>query len=219
MKAFIFDMDGVIIDSEPKHSETSIEVMDYFGVSITRAALHRFVGSTNSAMWAALIKEYGMKQTVEEIRAYQLALTLDWIETADLGPIDGISELIDELKRSSVRLALASSSDRRFIDAVVKKFELAGKLDFIISGESVSQSKPAPDIFLAAADNLGVEPEDCVVLEDSKNGVLAAKAAQMRCIGYANPNSGNQDLSGADWIVHSIKDISVSALLAGAAFI
>jgi beta-phosphoglucomutase-like phosphatase (HAD superfamily) len=95
---------------------------------------------------------------------------------------------------------------------VLAKFGIREYFSCIVSGEEVPAGKPAPGIFLEAARQLDVSPEHCVVLEDSRNGVLAAKRAGMRCIGYVNPNSGQQDLSAADRIVHEITDIKIADL-------
>ncbi|HEX9025530.1 MAG TPA: HAD-IA family hydrolase, partial [Clostridium sp.] len=92
-------------------------------------------------------------------------------------------------------------------DVVVSKFKLQDYFRFIVSGEEVDNGKPAPDVYIETAKKLGMLPRDCTVIEDSKNGVLAAKAAGMMCIGFQNVNSGNQDLSMADNIVKSILEI------------
>jgi HAD superfamily hydrolase (TIGR01509 family) len=104
-------------------------------------------------------------------------------------------------------MALASSSTQRVIDTVLEKLALVGVFDPVVSGEEVEHGKPAPDIFLRTAGLLEIPPETCLVIEDSANGVRAAKAAGMVCIGFRNPNSGAQDLSAADAIVASLDEI------------
>lgn len=209
MKAFIFDMDGVIIDSEPLHFEVDLLTLAYFGAQGTKEDLERFVGMTNPEMWAVLRDELQLAPTVAEIIEYQLANKIERLTQDPHEPIDGIKELLEQLKQRQIPIAIASSSPRVFIEAVLKKFEIIDLFSCIVSGEEVPKGKPAPDVYLEAASQLGVRPQDCVVLEDSRNGIIAAKAAGMRCIGYVNLNSGIQDLSQADLIVSSVRDINL----------
>ncbi len=107
-------------------------------------------------------------------------------------------------------LALASGSAPEVISDVVRSFGIEQCFLSMISGETIENCKPAPDIFLMSAKAIGIAPEECAVVEDSHNGVLAAKAAGMMCIGYINPHSGKQDLSMADYVIDDmgrIKDI------------
>lgn len=208
-KGFIFDMDGVIIDSEPLHFEVDKRTTEHFGLDVTYEQLERYVGMTNPEMWASLRDEYGLAASVEEIISYQMALKIEGLQAMSNDPIDGIRELLGELRHAGIRVALASSSPTVFIREVLSKFSITHMFSCIVSGEEVECGKPAPDVFLQAAKLLEVSPEQCIVLEDSRNGVLAAKSAGMRCIGYLNPNSGNQDLSMANWTVRSIKEIQV----------
>ena len=108
-----------------------------------------------------------------------------------------------------IPIAIASSSPREFIEAVVKKIGIDQYFKILVSGEEIERSKPEPDIFLKAATLLNVSPTECLVVEDSKSGTIAAKKAGMKCIGYQNVNSGNQDLSNADFIVNDIKEIDI----------
>ncbi|WP_239614542.1 HAD family hydrolase [Cohnella mopanensis] len=210
--AFIFDMDGVIIDSEPIHFEVDIQTMQHFGMSISHEQLERFVGMTNPEMWTILKQEYDMPQSVEEIIEYQLSSKIDILRTSELIPIDGITELLQQLKSRDIPIGLASSSPRRFIMEVLSKFQIEHYFQCIVSGEEVDKGKPAPDVYYEAAKLLGVSPESCFVIEDSRNGIKAAKAAGMQCIGYVNHNSGNQDLSAADRIVTSIREIELDEI-------
>jgi HAD superfamily hydrolase (TIGR01509 family) len=212
VEAFIFDMDGVIIDSEPIHFDVDIQTMSFFGVSITQNELERYVGMTNPEMWGIIKQEYNLPQSVSEIVEYQLSSKIQLLKSIEIQPIDGIQELILELKEHNILLGLASSSPVQFINEVLLKFDLLDYFDCVVSGEEVANGKPAPDVYLEAARRLGVTADKCVVLEDSKNGVASAKAAQMKCIGFINENSGNQDLSKADSLVKTIRDVKVKDL-------
>ena len=125
----------------------------------------------------------------------------------DLQPIKGIPELLANLKKDGIAIGLASSSEKAFIEMVLEELGIRGYFQAVVSGEEVERSKPEPEIFLRAAELLNVDPADCLVLEDSRHGVEAAKRAGMKCIGYQNPNSGPQDLSRADKIVHTLENL------------
>ncbi len=208
IKAFIFDMDGVIIDSEPLHFQTDKMVMRDLGHDIADDELTGFVGVTNPDMWAELIKRYKLDSTVEELLERQSKYKTELFGQDELQAISGIAELIDDLKSRGIYVGLASSSSREFIEMVLKGLHIYHNFDVVISGEEVANSKPAPDIFLKAAEALKVAPADCLVLEDSGNGVKAAKAAGMKCIAFKNPNSGNQDLALADITVDTLEELN-----------
>lgn len=208
VKAVIFDMDGVIIDSEPIHFESDKMTMKYFEKEILDEELNNYVGVSNPVMWAELRDKYKLIASIEEIIEKQLYYKKNLIENKKLEPIGGIRKLLGELKSCGIRIGLASSSSREFIEFILNKLEVIEFFEVIISGEEVAKSKPAPDIFLKAAVALNVEPSNCLVIEDSGHGVKAAKLAKMKCIGFYNPNSGKQDLSLADAIVYSIEDIN-----------
>ena len=207
MKAVIFDMDGVIIDSEPIHFEVDMQTMKDLGCEISVEELEKYVGTTNEYMFTDIKKNYNIRKSVEEIINYNVEMVKNKIIQSNLEPIEGIRELLIDLKNKNIPAAIASSSPKDFIDVVVSKFELKDYFKYIVSGEEVANGKPAPDVYIETAKKLGLSPKDCTVIEDSKNGVLAAKTAGMKCIGFQNSNSGNQDLSKADAIVKSIAEI------------
>lgn len=211
MKAVIFDMDGVIIDSEPIHFEVDIQTMKDFGCSISKEELNKYVGTTNEYMYTDIKNKYEIDKSIEEIINYRSELVKRKVIESDLIPIEGIRDLLKDLKDKNILAAIASSSPRDFIEVVVSKFELEDYFSCILSGEEVENGKPAPDIYVETAKKLGIVPEECIVIEDSKNGVMAAKEAGMKCIGFKNINSGEQDLSKADYIVNSIVEIKIQS--------
>lgn len=212
IKAFIFDMDGVIIDSEPLHFESDRMVMRDFGIELTDEELNRYVGVDNPQIWSELKEKYKISTSIEDLLKRQHANKLKLLRTRRLQTIKGINELILDLKSKGIAIALASSSSMDFIRLVLRKLGITECFDVIVSGEQVVKSKPAPDIFLKTAELLNISPSDCVVLEDSKHGVTAAKNAGMKCIGFINPNSGNQDLSNADKIVSTVEGLEYESL-------
>ncbi|MFY9426234.1 MAG: HAD family phosphatase [Caldicoprobacterales bacterium] len=212
IRAFIFDMDGVIIDSEPLHFESDKMVMREFGVELTDEELNRYVGVANPQMWIELKDKYSIDLSVDELIEMQHMNKLKLLEDNQLETIRGIDELITDLQRKGIAVALASSSNMEFIQLVLKKLGITECFQVIVSGDDVEKGKPEPDIFLKAAELLKVRPQDCIVLEDSAHGVNAAKRAGMKCIGFINPNSGNQDLSKADKIVSTLEGLEYDCL-------
>jgi len=208
-KCIIFDMDGVIIDSEPIHMAIEKEVLKRLGISISDKEHHSMIGTTDKVMWTHLKSKYKLPQQVDEL----VSLKQDSYEAYIMGnknlqPIFHITVLINALYRKGFLLTLASSSARNQVSHILKAFGLDTFFHAIVSGDDVKYGKPNPDIFQKTSELVGVSAKYCVVIEDSENGVLAAKKAGMKCIGYRNPNSGKQDLHGADIVVNSFDKLS-----------
>ncbi len=214
MKAVIFDMDGVLVDSEPLHYESDVAMLDRLGIRAPEGYLDRFVGVTNPVMWAEIAREFAVEKDVEEILNAQLSLKLKLLKKADLKPVDGIPELLAEIRKARLPVAVASSSSAIFIKEVLSRIGVARFIDAYVSGENVKRSKPEPDVYLKAAESVGVDPAFCVAIEDSKNGAIAANRAGMKCVGYRNPHPGNQDLSVCDLVVEDFRGLSVKSLRA-----
>lgn len=208
LEAVIFDMDGVIIDSEPFHLVICLELFKDLNINITEDEYKTFIGVSNKSMWTTLKSKYGLKKTVTELAALHSEANIRYFEENEEKPINGVIEILESLKKNGIKIALASSSPMEGIRLVLNKFKISEYFQVVISGENLERGKPAPDIFLKAAAMLRVEPEYCTVIEDSNHGVTAAKAAGMRCIGFQNPSSGNQNLEEADLIVSSLEDLS-----------
>lgn len=208
LKAVIFDMDGVLVDSEPFHFEVDKRVLKKCGFIANDDILNPYVGVSNPEMWKDLKEKYNLILSVEELLKLQSELRMDALNEKKIEAIDGIQELLNELKQNKIITAVASSSSRFFIEAILDALRIREYFAVILSGEEVQRGKPYPDIFLKTAEMLRVSPQECVVIEDSTNGVKAALSAGMKCIGYANLNSGLQDLSSAYTIVDSICKIN-----------
>lgn len=163
-------------------------------------------------MWAELREKYSISSSIEELLQKQMGYKKLLFGNRQLQSIEGIESLLNGLKNSNIKIGLASSSPREFIELILKNLGFFEYFEVVISGEEVVRSKPAPDIFLRVAELLKEQPSNCIVIEDSEHGVRAAKDAGMRCIGYINPNSGNQDLSLSDKLVNSIKDIDYNSI-------
>lgn len=213
IRAVIFDLDGVLIDTEPLHALADKRILRESGILPAEDYFDRFVGWTNKAMWEQIKKEYPLKLGYEELTGRQMMLKLNLLQEMHYEPVSGIPELLESLKMMHIPLAIASSSPRKFIEAVIKKIRIRKYFTVWISGDEVERSKPEPDIFLKVAELLKMNASDCLVIEDSESGTIAAKRAGMKCIGYRNKNSGQQDLSKADLIVDTINKADILPLL------
>ncbi|WDZ55859.1 HAD family hydrolase [Paenibacillus polymyxa] len=208
VKAVIFDMDGVLVDSEPIYFEIERSSFAHFGAPMTEEEHHTYVGVTLESMWSQVLDRHQLSNTVEEALSYHRKNVMQtMIAHEGLVAIDGLERWLDWLQEKGIPVAVASSSPRALIDLIMEKTGLGRYFDIRITGEEVLQGKPAPDIFLYAAEQLGIAPAHCIVIEDSRNGVQAAKSAGMQCIGFHNPGSGRQDLSRADRRILSYDDL------------
>src|SRR4029079_6790713 len=209
IQTVIFDMDGVIIDSEPVYFKIDKEMFEELNIAVSFEEHSTYVGTSSQNMWDAIIKKHGIPGDPGKLMRKEYNLYMDYLVNADaLQPIDGVMELINGLHENNFKLILASSSRMEVIDIILKKFKLSDLFIAKVSGSELAHTKPHPEIFLRSAQLAGSEPKECIVIEDSKNGVAAAKAAGMKCIGFLNPSSGHQNLKDADRVIQSFKELN-----------
>ena len=214
LQAFIFDMDGVIIDSEPIHSRVKMETFRHFGIDFDESRLSSYMGGTSGLIFKDVVAESGRTDiTPEMLTAYEHKHYLEVLQSGGIDPVEGTRELIRALHEAGVPLGLATSSHPPVMNAILDNFEIRKYFTSVISGGELPESKPNPAIYLISAERLGAKPENCCVLEDTTNGILAAKRAGMYCIAFHNLHSGEQDLSLADRVVEKIAEIEVEELL------
>ncbi|HYE69605.1 MAG TPA: HAD family phosphatase, partial [Anaerovoracaceae bacterium] len=171
LKAVLFDMDGVIIDSEPMHYRLSKLYYSELGLDITDEEYYTFVGLGDIEIFTRLIGKYGLKQNLDElVNTYQQRYIDHLRSIKDEKPIRGVDVLIKDLHKRGIRLALGSSATRGNIEAVLEYFKLWDYFEVVVSGCEVERSKPFPDIYVKAAKKLAVDPSECIVIEDSSNG-------------------------------------------------
>jgi HAD superfamily hydrolase (TIGR01509 family) len=165
-------------------------------------------------MWQELIQRFSLSITVDEVLSQDRSLYHERLKNEpDLEPIPGVKDLIQDLHRKQVGLVLASSSSMESINLILDLFDLSGFFDHRVSGADLQFSKPHPEIFHVAAGFTGTDSNHCLVIEDSNHGVTAAKRANMKCIGFLNPNSGNQDLNLADLIIDDFSQLTYDQIM------
>ncbi|TAF65435.1 MAG: HAD family phosphatase [Cytophagales bacterium] len=205
-KLMIFDLDGVLLDSEKLYMEMNQVFFKQLGADISPTEYQTFIGIAATKMWTYIKEKCNLAHSVEELKEIEKELKHTTLKNANLVPTAGVVDFLSLLKQEGHTLSIASSGLRKNIDLILQKLNLEKYFDYIVSGEQVQKGKPEPDIFLKVAHHFNRKPSDCIVIEDSKNGVMAAKAATMFCVGYYNPSSGNQDLSKADFIIDHFAD-------------
>lgn len=210
-KAILFDMDGVLVDTEPEYRKIEAVIFKRLGIAPEEEDLKGSVGKGMLDVWTEFKEKYGFAEDPEELAVLETHMSRQIYLSGSLKPIEPAIELLKSCAARGFKIAVATSSFRENAQNVMDRLRLKTLVDVIISGEMVSNTKPSPDIFLLASKLLGAAPEECVVIEDSKNGVIAAKAAGMKAIGYKTPESP-QDLSGADIIIDSFENFSAPAL-------
>jgi HAD superfamily hydrolase (TIGR01509 family) len=197
----ICDMDGVLLDSEPIYDESALAFLAGLGHQATVADLEPLRGTTASGFWQAIAAKFPLSLDVSEIlRTDRERLDRIFATHPQVVAMPGALDLLDRLAEYGCELALASSTPENRVTIILHRLGMLDRFRVIVTGSDVSKGKPDPEIFLAAATRLGRQPADCVVIEDSRNGVLAAKAAGMKCVGFKTACS-RQDLSAADVVV------------------
>lgn len=210
LKAVIFDMDGVLIDSEPQHARAAVAALKKMGYEVPIDYCYQFIGSTTAHMYGTIKKEFDIPDSLEDILTVYRETLHELVKIEGYTPIPYTKELIKNLYSHGVKLAIASSSTLKEIEDVVKVLGIRKYFTKLVSGTTVSHPKPAPDIFLKACSELGVNTNESIIIEDSSNGVKAANAAGIPAIGFINKNSGKQDLSTAAILIEGFEEINYS---------
>lgn len=209
IKAVIFDMDGVIADTEGVYFEADNMVLGQFGKKQALDYFLKFVGTSTKHHYQTIIKDFGLNASVDEL----LALRQKYIALLmknGMATNPGVIKLIEQAKAKHMATGLASTSAPERIRTVLNATGLNDVFDVVMSGEQVKAHKPEPDVYIETARLLGVNPTDCLAIEDSRNGVLAAKAAGMKCIALRTKYTVSQDVSAADKVVTSLTQVNLN---------
>jgi HAD superfamily hydrolase (TIGR01509 family) len=213
IEAVIFDMDGVLTDSEPLINEAAVAMFHERGVPVRPEDFRPFVGTGEDRYLGGVAELHGVSLDLATAKRRTYEIYLDLVPTR-LRAFPGAVDLVRACRAAGLQVAVASSADRIKIDANLAQIGLPPtEWDALVSAEDVTHKKPAPDLFLAAAHKLGLPPTACVVVEDAVNGVQAARAAGMRCVAVAQSFSA-AELTAADRVFPCIADLSPEHLVA-----
>lgn len=215
IKAVIFDMDGLLIDSEPLWRRVHVATVANEGFRITEDDVRAMAGLSTKDVVERWQQRFGWSQNQNpRITAAILKNMIEQVRASGK-PLPGVAQLIERLRKRNLKLAVASSSPPELIDAALNKLGLAYHMDVIHSAIHEKRAKPFPDVFIATAKQLRVQPDECIVFEDSPNGVKAAKAAGMRCIAVPEPAvKSHPYIQIADVILESLEDVTEAMLQA-----
>lgn len=200
--AVLFDMDGVIVDTEPLHHKAYYKMFEENGIIVEEDLYQSFTGQTTHHVCSQLKDIFDLKQSPEELVQTKRRYFRDYFDhDPDFDLLPGVKDLIRFYHENGIKLILASSASRNTINWVLSRFDLDRYFMDRISGAELKASKPHPEIFMKAAQMAVESLENCIVIEDSTNGIKAAKSAGIYCIAYRSPHSKNQDYSLADRLI------------------
>lgn len=213
LKAVLFDMDGVIVDTEPLHRKAYFKTFDELGITVSEDLYTSLTGASTKRVAETLIGIYNLTQSHETIAAIKRAHFKDYFDhDEEFDLIPGVRDLIKHYHESGIKLILASSATMVTINMVFEKFGLEQYFSGKISGADLKESKPHPEVFLLAAEMAEEPAENCMVIEDSTNGILAASRAEIFCAAYRSPHSKNQDYTLADIVVSDYDELKLDKL-------
>ena len=213
IQTVIFDMDGVIVDTEPVHRYAYFKQFEELNIAVTEEMYTSFTGFSTRNTFQKLKEVFVIELEIKDLIQRKRSIFNDAFDSkADLELLEGVEMLIIELHRNGMQLILASSASKVTIERVFNRFKLHDYFTHVVSGEDFPKSKPHPAIFEHAA-SLSIAPkENCIVIEDSTNAIKAAKAAGILCIGYNSIHSEAQDLSEADVIINHFNELDYNAI-------
>lgn len=209
LQAVIFDMDGVIIESEPLHYIAYHKMFEDVNIKVPAALYESFTGKSTLNICKQLCDIYHLDaspETLVNLKRKHFDFIFEHDTKFDL--IDGVLDLIKDYHNNGLTLILGSSATMPSIERIFKRFNLDPYFKAKLSGADLKESKPHPEIFINAVKASGFKAEECMVIEDATNGILAAKGADVFCVAYDSFHSKNQDYSQADLVIKKFDEIS-----------
>jgi beta-phosphoglucomutase len=211
IKGVLFDMDGVLVDSETFICKAAIMMFRELGLKVQPEDFQPFVGMGENRYLGGVAEHYGINVDIEKVKARTYEIYKK-IVRGKLSPLPGAHEFISKCRNKGLRLALATSADTIKMEVNLKEIGLSrNSFHSVITGLDVNKKKPFPDIYLRAAENLGLKPADCLVVEDALSGIESGKAAGCRCLAVTSSFDAAA-LKEADWICESLLNVPEEVL-------
>jgi HAD superfamily hydrolase (TIGR01509 family) len=205
----IFDMDGVLVNSEPLHHEVSLVQFEQLNIEVTNEIFATFTGNSNKMIYQKIKDRFQLDHEIEDLIAAKNKLFIEAFDKKeDLHLMSGVKDLIVDLYNNGMQLVVASSSEMEIINKVFERFDLDKYFTHKVSGNDFPESKPNPSIFLKATELAQTPAGNCIIIEDSTNGIKAAKAAGIYCIAYKSEGVDTQDQSLADTVIYDYRELN-----------
>ena len=209
LKAVLFDMDGVIVDTEPLHYKAYQKMFAKVGIEVSSEMYEGFTGQSTYGICKQLCTHFNLELEPQElVQIKRNYFTKLFFDDDDLKLLDGVEELINNYFDHGLTLVVASSASMFTINNVMKRFKLDRFFSNKLSGADLKASKPHPEIFINAAKAANALANECFVIEDSTNGIRAAHKAGIYCVAYKSEHSKNQDYTLADMLISDYKEIT-----------
>lgn len=213
LRAVVFDMDGVLLNSEPLHLDASCIMLRRYGVDIDHIDVTAgSVGADYETMWREFAHKYNINKELSELVREQFDCTYEYFQNIDINEMDGLTDFILDLKRNGVACAVASASPYKVVALVLQKLGIDQYMDTFCAAEMVLSQKPDPEIYNITTSRLNADKPECIVIEDSPIGVNAAKAAGLKCIALNSSRLPEEKLKKADLIIDSFSEINYDTL-------
>ena len=214
IKAVIYDMDDLMVNSNPLHIRASKKVFREYEIDLQQIPQNiraGFIGMRVADILKVVVDYFNLDLDFGKLRKQRSKIFLS-LAAKELKVMPGLMQSLEFFKKNKLRIALASSGTKEYINLVLKKFKLAKYFDVVVSGDDVKRGKPNPETYLIACEKLKVRPTEVIVLEDATKGIDAAKTAGCICIAVKNPYTLKQNLTAADLIINSLNDLKPKML-------
>lgn len=206
-------MDGVIVNSEPLHKKAYQEMFKAIGIDVSNEMYASFTGQSTLTICKTLCQTFNLENDPQDLVNLKRQFFKYIFENdKDLALIDGVRDIIEDYYKNNLSLVLASSASMNTINNVFSRFDLDKYFKDKLSGADLKASKPHPEIFIKAAKYSGFNKDECIIIEDSTNGIRAANSANIYCIGYKSEHSKNQDYSTSNKVISSFKEIEFNKI-------
>ncbi|AHB41465.1 HAD family hydrolase [candidate division SR1 bacterium RAAC1_SR1_1] len=210
LQAIIFDMDGVLVIGTGYVWKSFSIVLNKYGIDISQSDRKKYLGKSLADQIKMWKEEYNIQQDIilEDFAKEALTYQLEFMKN-ELHPDKDVQKLIAEAKEKGIKIAVGTSSHKERAITMLKLVGVFDKIDALATFEDVENAKPAPDIFLKAAELMNIQPENCLVIEDALNGIEAARAAHMKVIGKVGPHHTKEELEIADFVFENFDEITL----------